>query len=95
MSYIYEVQVEIVNVDYFREFGYEYIHGPVIAPDGEAPEQADYGKVVLTRRLRDAVARLNPDVSVEALNEACCAQARQTGPATAGRSTACPIQHTE
>jgi hypothetical protein len=33
-AYIDEAQVEIVTVDYFRELGYEYIHGPVIAPDG-------------------------------------------------------------
>jgi type I restriction enzyme, R subunit len=39
MSYIDEAQVEIVTVDYFRELGYEYIHGPVIAPQGEAPER--------------------------------------------------------
>ena len=39
MSYIDEAQVEIVTVDYFRELGYEYIHGPVIALQGEAPER--------------------------------------------------------
>ena len=53
MSYLDEAQVEIVTVDYFHELGHEYIHGPEIAPDGEAPEHADYAQVVLTRRLRD------------------------------------------
>jgi hypothetical protein len=50
-----EAQVEIVTVDYFRELGYEYIHGPQIAPDGDAPEREDYGRVVLTDRPRDTL----------------------------------------
>ena len=65
-----EAQVEIVAVDYFRELGYEYVHGPQIAPDGETPERADYGQVVLLRRLRDALVRINPDVPDEAIEEA-------------------------
>ncbi len=28
MTYLEEAQVEIVTVDYFRELGYEYVHGP-------------------------------------------------------------------
>jgi len=54
-TYLDEAQVEIVTVDYFRELGYEYIHGPTIAPDGEAPERQDYAQVVLTRRPRNAL----------------------------------------
>ena len=34
MSYLDEAQVEIVAVDYFRELGYGYVHGPQIPPDG-------------------------------------------------------------
>jgi len=70
MTYIDEAQVEIVTVDYFRELGYEYIHGPAIAPDGEAPERQDYAQVVLTRRLRDAMLRINPDVPDDAIEDA-------------------------
>jgi len=49
-------------VDYFGELGYTYIHGPVIAPDGEAPERTGYKTDIpslfvineaLTRRYRD------------------------------------------
>jgi len=36
MTYLDEAQVEIATVDYFRELGYEYVHGARIAPDGEA-----------------------------------------------------------
>jgi len=70
VSYIDEAQVEIVTVDYFRELGYDYIHGPFIAPDSEAPERQDYAQVVLTRRLRDAMARINPDVPDDAIEDA-------------------------
>jgi hypothetical protein len=62
MPFFDEAQVEIVTVDYFRELGYEYIHGPVTASDlptgqagGEAPQRQDYAQVVLTGRLRDAM----------------------------------------
>ena len=64
-AYLDEAQIEIVTGDYFCELGYEYIHGPVIAPDGEAPERQDYAQVVLTRRLREAMVRINPEVPPE------------------------------
>jgi hypothetical protein len=35
--YLDESQLEIATVDYFRELGYEYIHGAHIAPDLPAP----------------------------------------------------------
>jgi len=69
MTYLDEAQLEIATVDYFRELGYEYIHGPEIAPDGERPERADYGQVVLIGRLRDALVRINPNVPAEAIEE--------------------------
>ena len=34
---------------------------PTSAPGGRDEERADYGAVVLERRLRDALARLNPE----------------------------------
>ncbi|NBB94527.1 MAG: HsdR family type I site-specific deoxyribonuclease [Planctomycetes bacterium] len=70
MSYLDEAQVELVTVDYFRELGYGYVHGPDIAPDGESPERADYGQVVLAGRLRDAMVRINPDVPDDAIEDA-------------------------
>ncbi len=64
-----EAQVEIVTVDYFRELGYEYVHGPSIAPDGEGPERADYGQVVLVERLRAALGRINPGMPDEIIED--------------------------
>lgn len=54
-GYIDEAQVEIVTVDYFHELGYEYIHGPMIAPDGEAPDRQDHAQVVLLRQYCDTL----------------------------------------
>ncbi len=70
MAYLDEAQVEIATVGYLRELGYEYVHGPTIAPDGEAPERQDYGQVVLAGRLRSALLRINPDVPASAIEEA-------------------------
>jgi hypothetical protein len=35
-SYLDEAQLEIATVDYLCDLGYEYVHGPQIAPDGES-----------------------------------------------------------
>ncbi|MBC7314848.1 MAG: DEAD/DEAH box helicase, partial [Chloroflexi bacterium] len=50
--------------------GWLIAHGPDIAPDMPAAERADYGEVVLARRLRNALARLNPELPAEALEDA-------------------------
>lgn len=50
--------------------GYATCYGPDIAPGGAHPERADYSEVVLTRRLREAVERINPHLSREAVDEA-------------------------
>jgi len=70
VTYLDEAQLEIATVDYLREMGYDYVHGPKIAPDGEAPEREDYRQVVLVDRLRDALLRINPEVPAEAIEEA-------------------------
>lgn len=43
-SYLPETKAEFVAVEYFCELGCEYVHAPVIPPDGVAPERADFGK---------------------------------------------------
>ena len=46
------------------------VHGPNIAPDTPDAERSDYGQGVLKRRLRDALADLNPGLPVSALDDA-------------------------
>lgn len=70
MPYLDEAQVELVTVGYLRDLGYDYAHGPSIAPDGEVPERADYRQVVLVDRFRRALERINPEVPPEAIEDA-------------------------
>ena len=50
--------------------GWQAVHGPDISPDTPGAERADYGQVVLERRLRDALGRLNPSLPASALDDA-------------------------
>ncbi|GAB4385418.1 MAG: type I restriction endonuclease subunit R [Phycisphaerales bacterium] len=70
MTFLDEAQVEIVTVGYLRDLGYDHAFGPDIAPDGERPERADYGQVVLVARFRRALERINPDIPSEAIEDA-------------------------
>lgn len=70
MTLMDEAQLEISTVDYFRSLGYDYILGPEIAPDGPEPEREDYGQVILTGRLRNALMRINPEVPEAAIDDA-------------------------
>jgi len=65
-----ESTVELAAIDYFRELGYSYLHGEVIAPDGPAPERATWSDVVLVKRLGVAIARINPHLPEEARDQA-------------------------
>ena len=65
-----ESTVEDAALAWFESLGYTVKAGPDIAPDMPAAERRDYGEVVLAQRLRDALARLNPDLPAEALEDA-------------------------
>ena len=69
-KWLTEQDVEDIALGYFRELGYEYVHGGEIAPDGERPERKTFAEVLLLGRLKDAVGRLNPGVPADALAEA-------------------------
>ena len=66
---IAESHVEEAALAWLAELGYDTANGPEIGPDGIRPERAAYGDVVLDRRLRDAIARLNPALTAEAREE--------------------------
>ena len=65
-----EDQLEQETLTWLSDVGYRPVYGPEIAPDGDAPERADYRQVVLADRLRDAVARLNPTIPLAAREDA-------------------------
>ena len=83
-----ESVVERAALAWLESAGWLVRHGAYIAP-GQADEQrADYRQVILERRLRDALARLNPDLPAEALMDAFRKLARPEGAELAGRNRA-------
>ena len=65
-----ESDVEDATLEWLETLGWSVAHGPDIAPDTPRAERGDYGQVVLERRLRDALLRLNPDLPASALGDA-------------------------
>ena len=70
MTTLTEADVEQAALEWLSGLGWQVLHGPDIAPDMPNAERADYGQVVLNRRLRDALAELNPAVPASALDDA-------------------------
>ena len=66
---ISENHLEQLALTWFQDAGWEYCYGPDIAPDGDAPERADYRQVVLAERLLGALRRLNPAIPEAVLGE--------------------------
>ena len=69
-SGVSESGVEAVAFGWLDSIGWAVAHGPNIAPDTPAAERADYGAVVLNGRLRSALARLDPNLPADALEDA-------------------------
>ena len=80
--------VEDAAIEWFRELGYSFAHGPEIAPGEPAAERASFGDVVLVGRLREAIARINPAVPPEAREEALRKVLRPETPSLTGNNRA-------
>ena len=65
-----ESDIERAALAWLKSLGYLILSGPEIAPGEPAAERDNYGQVVLEYRLRPALARLNPQVPTDALEEA-------------------------
>jgi type I restriction enzyme R subunit len=65
-----ESVVEEAALGWLESVGWGIANGPEIAPDMLTAERRDYGEVVLARRLRDALVRLNPALPGDALEDA-------------------------
>ena len=70
MTTLTEADVEHAALGWLAAQGWRVAHGPDIAPGTPAAERDDYGQVVLERRLRDALAELNPVLPASALDDA-------------------------
>lgn len=65
MKPITENQIEEYALNELQALGYAYSFGPSLGPsqgEGGVPERESYEQVLLLGRLRDAVARINPDI---------------------------------
>jgi len=83
-----EADVEQAALDWLAGLSWATAHGPDIGPDCGQPERAGYGAVVLERRLRDALVRLNPSLPDEALEDAFRSLTRPEGSTLATRNRA-------
>ena len=66
MTSFSEDDVEQAALNWLESLGWRTAHGPGIVPH----ERADYSSVVLETRFRDAISRLNPELPVEAWDDA-------------------------
>ena len=62
--------LEKAVLGWFKELGYETAYGPDISPGGSRPERNSYSDVLLLRRLRASLIRINPTLPEEAINKA-------------------------
>lgn len=60
---------EAAALEWFGELGYAIVHA--LVPDAEHPEaeRGSHGDIVLVRRLRAAIERINPTVPADARDE--------------------------
>jgi type I restriction enzyme R subunit len=70
MTTFIENEVEQAALIWLKEQGFAVVPGPMIAPGEPDAERSRFEEVVLGRRLRDALARLNPHIPPDALDEA-------------------------
>jgi type I restriction enzyme R subunit len=85
-----ESVVEEAALAWLESLGYAVLHGPDIAVGGATPERADpnYRDVILETRLRQALARLNPTLPAEALDDAFRKLTRSAAPSLMTRNRA-------
>ena len=70
MTTITEAEVEQAALEWLSSLGWQAGPRPGHRPDTPDAERADYGQVVLERRLRDTLAELNPRLPADALDDA-------------------------
>ena len=70
MTTLREADVEQAALAWLEASGWTVKHGPEIAPETPDAERSGYDQVVLERRLRDALAELNPKLPVAVLEDA-------------------------
>ncbi|MCB5208000.1 type I restriction endonuclease subunit R [Methylovorus mays] len=83
MHKLTESAIETLAIERLQALGFDYVYAPDIAPDkvnggaregalgyGASPERESFAEVLLTKRLRNAIARINPTLPPASLDEA-------------------------
>ncbi len=65
-----ESTVEDAALSWLEGVGWTIAHGPDIAPEMQGAERDNYSDVVLAGRLRSVLTRLNPDLPIDAVDDA-------------------------
>ena len=86
MTSFHESTVEEAAMGWLSGLGWETVYGPNIAPGTPAAERDTYNQVVLERRLKDALERLNPDLDNQGLEHALRRIINLDGPALEARN---------
>lgn len=80
MSEINETTLEKTTLDWFSSLGWDTAFGPDISTDGPNSERKDYDQVVLVGRLQIALENINPNIPLDAIEEAVRKIARADSP---------------
>jgi len=64
-----ESHIEEATMEWLSELGWAVAHGPEMAPEGKSPERASYGDVLLLDRFRKAIARINPGLPTDTIED--------------------------
>ncbi|HEY9866695.1 MAG TPA: type I restriction endonuclease subunit R [Candidatus Obscuribacterales bacterium] len=70
MAFTTEDEIELYNLELLENLGYNYRNGHDIEPEGQHPERESFSDILLKDRLKNAIAKLNPDIPLEAREEA-------------------------
>lgn len=81
-----EAHLEDAAIEWLAALGYEAACGPDIAPGESGSERETFGEVVLERRLREVIARLNAQLPADARDEVLRSVLRQESPSLISRN---------
>jgi type I restriction enzyme, R subunit len=70
MKPITEDKIETFAIELLQSMGWEYVHGLTIAPEAEQSERENYEQIILINRLRKAISVLNPNIPIDAQEQA-------------------------
>jgi type I restriction enzyme, R subunit len=70
MHKLTESAIETLAIERLQALGFDYVYAPEIAPDSANPERESFAEVLLAKRLRNALTRINPTLPPAALDEA-------------------------